>query len=402
MVAVAIGDAMAASLPAISAPRSPAARSAGLAHRLTSTPVRPATPRRSTAGLLLMLLALVLGSCSGDKPDDTSQPVVLTAGADDRAALAGAGSTFAATMVNEWVQIYRTRAPGVDIRYDPIGSGAGIDRLVSGRSDFAFSEVPMTEEARRLAGWDEAVQVPVVGGAVAVVYNLPGVHELRLSEETLARIFAGAITRWDAPAVRRDNPGIQLPSTAITTVHRSDASGTTLAFTRYLATAGPDVWALTPGSSVTWPVGKGVAGSTAALAAVSSANGAVGYVSAATALGPALQAAQVRNPAGKFVAPTAAALDAAIISATGVETDLTLRVPDRQESPSAYPITVITHLVFPVGLPADKDTALRHFGAWILSEGQRSAARLGFAPLPLPLLVRTLEGLQNGGTKPSR
>lgn len=373
-----------------------------LAHRLTSILLHPPTGRRSTVRLLLLVAALVLGACSGAGTPPGDGAVVLTAGAGDRAALAGAGSTFSATIVDEWVRLYRTHAPGVDIRYDAIGSAAGIGRLVSGRSDFALSEVPMTAEEQRSAGWDETVQVPVVGGAVAVVYNLPGIQDLRLSEETLARIFAGSITRWDAPAVKRDNPGAQLPSTAITTVQRSDASGTTLAFTRYLATAGADVWAQGSAMSVNWSVGKEVAGSTAVIAAVSSSNGALGYVSAGTARGPTLRVAHLRNAAGKFVTPTPVAVDAALFGATGLDTDLTLRIPDRQESPSAYPITAITHLVFPVGLPAEKDVALRHFGAWILSEGQRSAVRLGLAPLPLPLLVRTLEGLQNGGAKPSR
>lgn len=354
---------------------------------------------------LLLLAALLLGACSDEGTPKAAPPhqLLLTAGADDRATLAGAGSTFAASIAEEWVRLYRTHASGVDIGYDAIGSGEGIGRLVAGRSDFALSEVPISLEEQRLAGWSETVQVPVVGGAVAVVYNLPGVRDLRLSEDTLARIFSGAITRWDAAAVKRDNPGTQLPSTAITTVHRADASGTTLAFTRYLATAGPDIWSRSPGMSVNWPVGKEVTGSNAVLAAVSSSAGAVGYVSAGLASrAPAPQVAHMRNASGKFLAPTAVAVDVALFGASGFDTDLTLRVPDRQESPNAYPITAITHLVFPAGLPAEKDVALRHFGAWILSEGQRSATRLGLAPLPLPLLVRTLEGLQNGGIKPSR
>jgi phosphate transport system substrate-binding protein len=328
--------------------------------------------------------------------------VVLTAGADDRAAFAGAGSTFAATMVDEWVRIYRTHAPGVDIRYDPIGSGAGIARLVSGRSDFAFSEVPMTVEEQRLAGWDQTVQVPVVGGAVAVVYNLPGVEGIRLSGDTLARIFSGAISRWDNAEIKRDNPGAQLPAIAVIPVHRAEASGTTLAFSRYLATAGRDVWAQGAGTSVVWPTGKEAVGTAGVVAAVGASRGAVGYAAAGPARTARLQLADLRNPAGAFLAPTAVAVDAALIAASGVEEDLTLTVPDRQESPTAYPITVISHLVFRVGLPSDKDAALRHFAEWILTEGQRSAARLGFAPLPLPLVVRTLEGVQNGGTKPSR
>jgi phosphate transport system substrate-binding protein len=353
--------------------------------------------------LLFLVAVLLCGACTG--PGGSSgggHDVVLSAGAGDRATLAGAGSTFATTLVDEWVRLYRTRAPDVDIRYEAIGSGAGMARLVAGRSDFAFSEVPITPQEQQLAGWGETVQVPVLGGAVAVVYNLPGIADLRLSEETLARIFSGGITRWDNSAIKRDNPGTELPPTAIGTVHRSDASGTTLAFTRYLATAGPDAWAQSPGMSVNWPVGRDAAGSAGVLTAVSGSAGAIGYVSAGEARATKLEFALVRNPSGSFVGPTGVAVDAAMIGASGVDQNLTLRIPDRQASSAAYPITAITHLVFPVGLPPDKDAALRHFGEWILSEGQRSATRLGFAPLPLPLLVRTLEGMQNGGLKPSR
>lgn len=351
----------------------------------------------------LLVVLLLCTACSGGRgSSDAGHAVVLTAGAADRATVAGAGSTFATAMVDEWVRQYRTHAPGVDIRYEPIGSGAGIGRLVAGRSDFALSEVPLTAQEQQLAGWDETVQVPVLGGAVAVVYNLPGVADVRLSEETLARIFSGGITRWDNAAIKRDNPGVELPSTPIATVHRSDASGTTLAFTRYLATAGSDTWSQTPALSVNWPVGREAAGSAGVLAAVTGSAGAIGYVSAGQARTMSLQMAQLRNASGSFVAPTALAVDTAMIGASGVDEDLTLRIPVRLASPMAYPITAITHLVFPVGLPADKDVALRHFAEWILTEGQRSATRLGFAPLPLPLLVRTLEGLQNGGTKPSR
>lgn len=373
-----------------------------LAHRLTSLPLRRSPFRRLRA--LSMLTALLLcGACSGARGSSgPGDGVVLTAGAGDRATVAGAGSTFATAMVDEWVRLYRTRAPAVGIRYEPIGSAAGIGRLVAGRSDFALSEVPLTAQEQQAAGWDEVVQVPVLGGAVAVVYNLPGVADVRLSEETLARIFSGGITRWDNAAIKRENPGVELPATPIATVHRSDAAGTTLAFTRYLATAGSDTWSATPAMSVTWPVGKDAAGSAGVLAAVGGTAGAIGYVSAGQAQGTSLQTALLRNASGSFVGPTALAVDTALIGASGVDEDLTLRVPARLASPMAYPIAAITHLIFPVNLPADKDAALRHFAEWILSEGQRSAARFGFAPLPLPLLVRTLEGLQNGGTKPSR
>ena len=348
------------------------------------------------------MAALAVTGCGGSRSGGTERPVSNFIGAGDRATLAGGGSTFAATMVEEWARLYRGHAPGVDVRYEAIGSGAGIRRLVNRTLDFGVTEVPLTAEDERDAGWEGAVQVPVIGGGVAVVYNLPGVEGLRLSEGTLARIFSGVISRWDNPAIKRDNPGAQLPATTVIPVHRSEASGTTLAFTTYLATAGDDVWAAGAAASVEWPGGREAAGSAGVIAAVGAAQGTIGYVAAGLARAAQLQLAGVRNPAGAFVEPSAVAVDAALVGATGSKDHLVLTVPERQESPTAYPITMISHLVFRLGLPPDEDAALRHFGAWILSEGQRSATRLGFAPLPLPLLVRTLEGLQNGGMKPSR
>lgn len=320
-------------------------------------------------------------------------------GAGDRATLAGGGSTFAATMVEEWARLYRGHAPDVDVRYEAIGSDAGIRRLVEGALDFGVTDAPMTAPEVRDA---RAVQVPVIGGGVAVAYNLPGVEGLRLSEGTLARIFSGGISRWDNAAIKRDNPSAQLPAIPVIPVHRSEASGTTLAFTTYLATAGSDVWPAGAGTSVEWPAGREAVGSAGVLAEIGAARGAIGYVAVGPARAARLQVAGVRNAAGAFIEPTAAAIDTALLGASGSNEDLTLAVPGRQESPTAYPITVISHLVFRLGLSPDKDAALRHFAAWVLAEGQRSASRLGFTPLPLPLLVRTLEGVQNGGRKPSR
>ena len=374
----------------------------GLAVPLSPASLHRLSPPRRPLLTVLVMAALAVTGCGGSQSGGTAGRVSEFIGSGDRATLAGGGSTFAATMVEEWARLYRSHAPEVDVRYEAIGSGAGIRRLVDGTSDFGVTEALMTREQGRAAGWEGAVQVPVLGGGVAVAYNLPGVEGLRLSEDTLARMFSGAISRWDHPAIRRDNPSAQLPSIAVTPVHRSDISGTTLAFTRYLVTAGRDVWAAGAGTSVEWPGGREAAGSAGVIATIGAARGGIGYVAVGPARAARLQLAGVRNTAGEFVEPTASAIDSALIGASGSEEDLTLTVPDRQESPTAYPITVISHLVFRLGLPADKDAALRHFGVWILSEGQRSVTRLGFTPLPLPLLVRTLEGLQNGGTRPSR
>lgn len=358
-------------------------------HRHTSRRIVPA----------LLVAALLVGACGGggSRARREAHAVAEAPGSQDRAVLAGAGSTFAAAMVDEWARLYHQHAPGVDIRYEPVGSVAGAGRVAAGTSDFTVTEVPTASDEER-----PAIRFPVVGGAVAVVYNLPGVDDLRLSEDTLARIFSGAITRWDHAAIRRDNPDRQLPPTTIVAIHRSDPSGTSLAFSRYLSSAGAGVWRAGTATSVDWPAGRDATGSSGELAAVGAVAGAVGYATAGPARDAGLQIAALRNSAGAFVAPTAVAVDAALVGATGFEDNLTLTVPARQDSPAAYPVTVISHLVFPVGLPPDKDTALRNFGVWILTEGQRSAARLGFAPLPLPLLVRTLEGLLAGGMQPRR
>jgi phosphate transport system substrate-binding protein len=353
-----------------------------------------------------LLGALAAAGCgpSNGSSAGASRPVALAVGSNDRATLTGAGSTFAATMVDEWIRLYRRSAPGVDIRYQPVGSGTGIRRLTSGAVDFAVTEVPMTAAEQQSAGWaDGVVQLPLVGGAVAVAYNLAAEMDgLRLSEDTLAGIFSGVVNRWDHPAMRRDNPDRQLPSTPVRPVHRSDPSGSTLAFTRHLRTAGAGAWAPGEGASLDWPAGTAAAGSAGVLAAVGATAGSIGYVAAGPARAARLRLASLRNPAGDFVDPTPTAVDAALIGAVGVKEDLTLTLPVQPTLATAYPVTAISHLVFPVGLPAEKDAALRHLATWILTEGQRSTSGLGFAALPLPLLVRTLEGLQQGGVKPRR
>jgi phosphate transport system substrate-binding protein len=371
---------------------------------LTSSAADRPLIRRRLLPALLAVVAVLAGACSGGEPDQEAgaRTVADAPGKNDRASLAGAGSTFAATMVEEWARLYRTPAPGVAIAYEPTGSVAGVRRVSTGAADFAVTEVPMSAEEQLAAGSGRAIQVPLAGGAVVVAYNLPGVEGLRLAEDTLARIFSGAVTRWDHPMVRRDNPDRLLPSTAVVAVHRSDASGTTQAFARYLATAGPAVWTAGTGASVDWPGGRDAVGSAGVVASVAGTAGAVGYVAAGPARAASLQLASLRNPAGSFVAPTPAAVDAALLGATGFADNLTLTVPPQRDVATAYPIAAISHLVFLEGLPAPKQDALRHFAEWVLMEGQRSTDRMGYAPLPLPLLVRTLEGVLGGGLQPRR
>ncbi len=305
-------------------------------------------------------------------------------GAADAAVISGAGATFPATLVQEWIKHYRNLAPGVTVNYQPIGSGAGIQQLTSRTVDFAGSDVPLkASEVEATGGPGAVVQVPWTAGGVAVEYNLPGVEGLRLSPQTLAGIFAGRITRWDDPVVGADNPRVPLPSSGIQVVHRSDGSGTTQVFTDYLTAVAPDIWTFP--SSKDWPAGTagtGAKGSDGVTAAVKQSVGAIGYAEPSFPKQAGLGIATVRNAAGRFLGPTAQAVSAALDSAT-VTPEGTLRLNFTPVSPEAYPISSASYLMFYRSMSdAAKDTALRHFAAWALTDGQELAEGLDYAPLP--------------------
>jgi phosphate transport system substrate-binding protein len=331
--------------------------------------------------MLLVSLALGAGACAraGDTSLDRADRVVTAPGVDDRATLIGAGSTFAAPILQEWISQYRRVAPDVAIDYRAGGSVTGIERLASGSVDFALSELSLADV---LAGATEtrspAVEVPCLAGGVAIAYDLPDVSRLQLSPTTLAAIFSGQITRWDDPSISADNGDRSLPPRDIQVVRRSDASGTTQVFTQFLRAAAPDRWALGAGPTVTWPPSTGAEGSDALIAAVEHTVGAIGYAAANYPMQAGVGTAFIGNGAGRFVAPTPDGVNAAVSRAN-------------VEAPGAYPIATVTFLVFsPSGPDEAKSAALRHFVTWVLTEGQRSAERLAYAPMPEHLRAKAL------------
>lgn len=338
--------------------------------------------------LLVTVTALaVLGAACGTDNNPTAaggQAPSAVPGADDSAVLAGAGATFPATIVQEWIKRYKALAPGVTVNYQPVGSGAGIQQLTARTVDFAGSDVPLKEaEQAATGGPGSVVTVPWTAGGVAVEYNLPDVKSLRLSPETLAGIFAGKVTRWDDAAVRADNPGVELPKAGIQVVHRSDGSGTTQVFTEYLRAAAPNVWTFPVGKD--WPAataGTGAKGSDGVTAAVKQGVGAIGYAELSFPRQAGLGVALVGNPSGRFVGPTAAAVSAALATAT-VRPDNTLAVNYTPDAADAYPISTVSYLLFyrDMGDPA-KEAALKHFADWALTDGQKLAEELDYAPLP--------------------
>lgn len=338
------------------------------------------------AAVALLVAAAGCGSDDNSERLDRARPVPpgTVAGSQDSATLSGAGATFPATLVQEWIKYYAVLAPGVTVNYQPIGSGAGIQQLTAGTVDFAGSDVPLkASEVAATGGPGAVVQIPWTAGGVAVEYNLAGVRNLRLTPEVLAGVFAGRIDRWNDPAIKALNPNASLPSTGIQVVHRSDGSGTTQVFTDYLKAVAPDIWTFPSGKD--WPAGTagtGAKGSDGVTAAVKQSPGAIGYAEPSFPKQAGLGVATLRNAAGRFVAPTASAVSAALAAST-TKPDGTLDLNYTPADPEAYPISTASYLMFYAEMSdAAKDTALRHFVTWALTDGQALAEGLDYAPLP--------------------
>lgn len=349
------------------------------------------------------MLVMAAVAATGCGTDDNSarlnagrRPAAPVAGATDHATLSGAGATFPATLVQEWIKQYTGLAPGVTLNYQPIGSGAGIQQLTSKTVDFAGSDVPLkASEVEATGGAGAVVQVPWTAGGVAVEYNLPGVEGLKLTAQAVAGIFAGRITRWNDPAIKAENPDATLPGSGVQVVHRSDGSGTTQVFTDYLKAAAPDVWTFP--STKDWPAdtpGTGAKGSDGVTAAVKQSVGSIGYAEPSYPKQAGLGIATIRNQSGRFVGPEARAVSAALAAAT-VNPDGSLALNFNAPSPDAYPVSSASYLLFyREAVDSARDTALRHFAAWALTEGQALAEGLDYAPLPESVQVASLAAVK--------
>src|SRR3954469_11179733 len=257
----------------------------------------------ATAGVL----ALGVSVCGSSSDNSSSSATAATAGASSSvtATLNGSGSTFAAPIYQQLGS--ELKAKGLTINYQPVGSGQGISDLTNKSTVFAGSDPPMKDEEVAAAKKNGApVHVPTAFGAITVSYNLSGVKSgLKLDGPTTADIFLGKIKKWNDPEIAKQNPGVSLPSSAITVVHRSDESGTTKGFTGFLQNSSPE-WKSKVGSdkTVKWPTGTGAKGNDGVAAAVKQTPGAIGYVEQAYALQNNFTFASVKNEAGKYIAPT--------------------------------------------------------------------------------------------------
>jgi phosphate transport system substrate-binding protein len=236
--------------------------------------------------------------------------------------------------------------------------------------------------------------IPIVAAPITVSYNLSSVKGLQLSADTIAKIFSRQIKTWDDPAIKADNPKATLPSTAITVAHRSDGSGTTQEFTQYLTMASPTVWTLGAGSTVPWPADTQAGNGNAGVAnIVKSTDGAVGYVDFSDARAASLTFASVKNSAGKVIAPSVAATTAALQSVK-LAADGTYN-PLNSPNAKAYPIASPTWvLVYQTQTDPAKGAALKAYLTFILTDGQKFASSVDYAPLP-PAFVKATQARVN-------
>jgi phosphate transport system substrate-binding protein len=350
-------------------------------------------------------LALGLAACGSSNSSNTGSSTTSSSTAAS-ATISGAGSTFAAPVYEQWASAL---SKTLTVNYQAVGSGAGITSLESKTVDFGASDPPLkpADEETIAKNGSPSVEIPMFLGAITVSYNLPGVKAgLKLEGKTIADIYFGKVKTWNDPEIKALNPGIALPSTPITVIHRSDSSGTTDGFTSFLSTVDPEFKSkVGEGKTVQWPIGTGAKGNAGVAGAVQQTAGAVGYVEQAYALTHNFTYASVKNKAGNYVAPTLASTSAA---AEGVKVPANLGIKiSNPSAPGAYPITSQTFIVVnkdlcKAGTPGGEAAAkgVIRFLDYGLNEGQAILSKADYAALPAAILAKSREavaGLQCNG-----
>lgn len=312
--------------------------------------------------------------------------VMLLAGASVATAqnINGAGATFPGPIYQKWFNEYHTAHSTITINYQTVGSGTGIAQLTAGTVDFGASDAPMTD-AQIAALKVKTYHFPTVLGAVVPTYNVAGVTQpLKFSGDTLSGIYLGTITKWNDPKLVKDNPGVKLPNADIVVIHRSDGSGTSFIWTDYLSKVSPD-WKskVGAGASVSWPTGLGGAQNAGVAGLVKQTPNSIGYVELIYAAQQKMGYGSVRNAAGTFVTASPDTVsEAAAGAAKAMPADFRVSIANAPGK-NAYPISSFTWLLIPSTF-ADKakGAAIKGFIQWMLTDGQKEAAAMYYAPLP--------------------
>ncbi len=308
--------------------------------------------------------------------------------------LNASGATFQQAAQEVTIEAFTKANKGTKINYGAGGSGKGRQDFADQVVDFACSDAPYKEADLGKLGGREFFYIPNVLGAITVSYNLDGVEGLQLSAETVAKIFQRAITKWNDPAIAADNPGAKLPDSAIVVARRSDGSGTTENFTKYLELAAPAAWKLKSGSTVEWPADTQAGNGNGGVAQiVKSTKGAIGYVDLSDAKASGLRFAKVKNKAGTYVEPTAGGVTAA---GEGIEVkdNLIFSALDAA-GPAAYPITAQSWcMVYSKQTDKAKGEALKAYFKFMVTDAQALLPAIDFAPIPKSLQDKALAQIE--------
>ena len=309
--------------------------------------------------------------------------------------LHGAGASFPAPLYDKWFKAYVAAHPNARVDYQSQGSGAGVTQFTNKTIDFGASDRAMTDE--EIAKVDRGVQLlPMTAGSVVLAYNVPELKApLRLSRAAYSGIFLGKITKWNDKAIADANPGVTLPASNLTVVHRADSSGTTFVFTQHLSAINPD-WRSGPGTSQSpnWPTGVGAKGNEGVTSTITQTPGSIGYVEYGWAKQTGLSTAVLENKAGKYVEANTASSQAALAGAV-LPDNLRAFLPD-PDGDGSYPIVTYTWLLlykqYPTPGTAD---AIKDIVKYCLNDGQSVSESLGYVPLPPNIVAADLKALDN-------
>ncbi|CAL9526771.1 Phosphate-binding protein PstS 3 [Streptomyces sp. enrichment culture] len=367
--------------------------------------------RRALAlGALAVSGALALTACGSDETGDTGSgdsSASAKAGSidcgDASGQLQASGSSAQNNAIGAWVKQFAAACKSVQINYNPTGSGAGITAFTQGQTAFAGSDSALKPEeitaSKKVCSNGQAIDLPMVGGPIAVGFNVPGVDTLTLDAATLAQIFDSKITNWNDEAIAKLNPDAKLPDLKIQAFHRSDESGTTDNFTKYLKAAAPDDWSYEPGKSWEAKGGQSASGSSGLAQQVKQTSGAISYFELSYAEG-GIKTVDIKTEAAEPVKATVENATAAIGAAKVVGTgkDMALELDYTPSVAGAYPITLVTYeIVCDKGNKAETLPATKAFLNYIASEdGQGLLAEAGYAPMPDEIITKvrdTISGL---------
>jgi phosphate transport system substrate-binding protein len=355
----------------------------------------------------LAVAIAVGGAAACGSPNDTATDTDTTEGTEQAAIdegaageefdvrISGAGASFPAPLYQRWFSAINEEYPGLQVNYQSVGSGAGIEQYLSGTVDFGATDAPLTDEERQSFteqyGMDP-IQVPMTGGLVVFAYNLEGVDNLQLSNAAYCGIVTGEVTSWSDPTIAEANPDIDLPDQQINWVHRSDGSGTTFLFTNHINSACEN-WTAGAAKTIEWPTGIGAKGNEGIAAQVQQTQGAVGYVEYAYANENNISMATLENAAGNYIEPSPAAA-ASVFEGVEVPEDFALLIPN-PEGEEAYPIAGLTWLlVYPEYESAETARAIQQVISWSLNNGDDIAQELGYIPLPSDVESRVVNTIE--------